>query len=108
VFLVDGNHVKLLDFGIAKLTTVRSEPMVSAEYTQPGQAMGTPRYIAPEQARGDAVDGRTDIYSLGVVAFELLTGRPPFIGDNPMELIAKHIAVPPPTPSEIEPQLPET
>jgi serine/threonine protein kinase len=87
---------------------VQAEPAMSADYTQPGQAMGTPRYIAPEQARGDAVDGRTDIYSLGVVAFELLTGRPPFVGDNAMELIAKHIAVPPPTPSEIEPQLPDT
>jgi serine/threonine protein kinase len=103
VFLVD-NKVKLLDFGIAKLTAPEAR---SADYTQPGQAMGTPRYIAPEQARGDAVDGRTDIYSLGVMAFELLAGRAPFVSDNAMELIAMHIAVPPPRPSDIEAKLPD-
>src|SRR5688572_12334212 len=86
VFLLDGDGVKLLDFGIAKLTA-RNEQL-PAGYTQPGQTIGTPRYIAPEQARGDHVDGRTDIYSLGVMAFELIVGRPPFTGDNPVELVA--------------------
>jgi serine/threonine-protein kinase len=105
VFLVDGKHVKLLDFGIAKLTA-NEQPQMTAEYTQPGQAMGTPRYIAPEQARGDAIDARTDIYSLGVMAFELLCGRLPFVGDNAMELVAKHITLPPPTPSDISQTLP--
>jgi len=105
VFLVEHKHVKLLDFGIAKLSA-RDDGPAATDFTQPGQAMGTPRYIAPEQARGDAVDGRSDIYSLGVMAFELLVGRLPFVSDNPMELIAKHITLPPPTPSDLEPSLP--
>jgi serine/threonine protein kinase len=99
VFLVEGSQVKLLDFGIAKLTEPSERAPV--DYTQPGQAMGTPRYIAPEQARGDAVDGRTDIYSLGVLAFELLVGRAPFVSDNAMELVAKHITIEPPVPSSL-------
>ena len=103
VFLVDGKHVKLLDFGIAKLI-VPSER--GADYTQPGQAIGTPRYIAPEQALGEMVDGGTDIYSLGVMAFELLTGAMLFVGDNPMELVAKHITTAPPIPSDVAPSVP--
>ena len=103
VFLVEGKHVKLLDFGIAKLL-VSDTPV--ADYTQPGQAMGTPRYISPEQARGQGVDVRTDIYSLGVMAFELLTGKLPFTGRNAMELIAQHVAELPPTPSDLAPTLP--
>jgi serine/threonine-protein kinase len=103
VFLVEGKHVKLLDFGIAKLLTA-DNPVT--EYTQPGQAMGTPRYISPEQARGQLVDARTDIYSLGVMAFELLTGKLPFTGRNAMELIAQHVAETPPTPTDLAPTLP--
>ncbi|HEY5938540.1 MAG TPA: protein kinase, partial [Kofleriaceae bacterium] len=77
-----------------------------ADHTQPGSTIGTPRYIAPEQARGDQIDGRTDIYSLGVMAYELLVGRLPFESDNPMELIAKHITVEAPRPIELEPSIP--
>jgi eukaryotic-like serine/threonine-protein kinase len=103
VFLV-GPRVKLLDFGIAKLTVPTERAPV--DYTQPGQAIGTPSYIAPEQARGVGVDGRTDIYSAGVMLFELLTGRLPFDSDNAMELIAHHITMPPPRPSDVAPGLP--
>jgi serine/threonine protein kinase len=85
--------VKLLDFGIAKL--VRSTP--GMEKTQTGNMMGTPRYISPEQARGINVDHRADIYSLGVMAYEILAGRPPFQGESAMDLVVKHLseAVPP-------------
>ena len=104
VFLLGGRHVKLLDFGIAKLTAATS--VVPADYTQPGQAIGTPTYMAPEQARGDTVDARADVYSLGALAFELLTGQPPFPGSNSVEVMARHVTTEPPRPSDIAPALP--
>ena len=84
--------VKLLDFGIAKL--VRVTP--GTERTQTGNMLGTPRYISPEQARGVNVDHRSDIYSLGVMAYEMLAGRPPFQGDTAMDLVVKHLNDEPP------------
>ena len=91
VFLVEERdelpRVKLLDFGIAKL--VRADQTVSRTAT--GAMIGTPQYVAPEQAKGHHIDARVDIYSLGCVAFELLTGRPPFLADNAMEMVAKHL-----------------
>jgi tRNA A-37 threonylcarbamoyl transferase component Bud32 len=84
--------VKLLDFGIAKL--LKSRP--GAEKTQTGNMLGTPRYISPEQARGIDVDHRADIYSLGVMAYEMLAGRPPFQGETAMDLVIKHLGEPPP------------
>jgi serine/threonine-protein kinase len=84
--------VKLLDFGIAKL--VRVTP--GQEKTQTGNMLGTPRYISPEQARGIQVDHRSDIYSLGVMAYEMLAGRPPFQGESAMDLVVKHLGEPPP------------
>ncbi len=84
--------VKLLDFGIAKL--VRVSP--GTEKTQTGNMLGTPRYISPEQARGVQVDHRSDIYSLGVMAYEMLAGRPPFQGETAMDIVVKHLGEPPP------------
>jgi serine/threonine-protein kinase len=84
--------VKLLDFGIAKL--VRVTP--GMEKTQTGNMLGTPRYISPEQARGISVDARSDIYSLGVMAYEMLAGRPPFQGETAMDLVVKHLSEEPP------------
>jgi eukaryotic-like serine/threonine-protein kinase len=87
----------VLDFGIAKL--VRLTP--GTERTQTGNMLGTPRYIAPEQARGVNVDPRADIYSLGVMAFEMLAGRPPFEGETAMDLVVKHLNEPAPKLSEL-------
>ena len=84
--------VKLLDFGIAKL--VRTNP--GTEKTQTGNMLGTPRYISPEQARGIHVDHRSDIYSLGVMAYEMLAGRAPFQGETAMDLVVKHMNEEPP------------
>jgi hypothetical protein len=66
------------------------------EKTQTGNMLGTPRYISPEQARGVDVDHRADIYSLGVIAYEMLAGRPPFQGETAMDLVVKHLSDPPP------------
>ncbi len=84
--------VKLLDFGIAKLMRAQ----MKMEKTQTGSMLGTPRYISPEQARGIDVDHRADIYSLGVIAYEMLAGRPPFQGETAMDLVVKHLSDQPP------------
>ena len=101
IFLVpvDGERpaVKLLDFGIAKLA--RSDHRL--EKTATGAMIGTPQYIAPEQAKGYSVDHRADIYSLGGIIFELVTRRPPFVADNAMEVVAKHLMEPPVAPSTL-------
>src|SRR5947207_2847296 len=105
VFLVDveggAPQVKLLDFGIAKLTN-GDAPM---QRTRTGNVMGTPAYISPEQARGQGVDHRTDIYAFGAVAFELLTGRWPFPATNAADMIAKHLFEPPPSAAELNPEI---
>ena len=96
VFLVeDGREealVKLLDFGIAKLGRVEFR----VERTAEGVLVGTPQYIAPEQAKGYAIDGRADVYSLGCMMFEMLAGRPPFVADNAAEMLAMHLMQPVP------------
>jgi len=94
--------VKLLDFGIAKLANADHR----IERTKSGVMVGTPQYIAPEQAKGKEIDHRADIYSLGGIVFEMLTGRPPFEADNAMEMVAKHLMEAPPKPSSVVPTLP--
>ena len=111
VFLVAGRNgaidVRLLDFGIAKLSRDGALIEGSVTSTQPGVMIGTPQYMAPEQARGMPLDGSADIYALGVMAFEMLTGRPPFLSEDPVELVAKHITLLPPAPSDFNADLPE-
>jgi serine/threonine-protein kinase len=79
--------IKVLDFGLAKLIEGEIDSG-DAVRTTAGLVMGTPQYMSPEQARGKSVDTRTDIFSLGVVLYEMLTGRPPFVGDTPSDVIA--------------------
>ncbi len=101
----DPDFVKVLDFGLVKVPTERGSEDVNL--TTGGFAGGTPSYIAPEQAVGDKVDGRTDIYSLGCVAYWLLTGRPVFESDSAARLIADHVhAVPTPPSERVERKIP--
>jgi len=91
--------VKVCDFGIAALETCEVKGAASGEWTA-----GTPEYMAPEQAQGRA-DARTDIYACGILLYEMVTGRPPFVGDSPAATLAKHMTELPRRPSEIVPGL---
>lgn len=101
--------VKVLDFGLAKLAeaTVAEVPVSTSdhEHTVSGMVLGTPRYMSPEQARGEKVEARTDIFSLGVVLYEMLTGRAPFAGATPSETIAAILRDDPPELSETNPTI---
>ena len=92
VLLDETGHAYLADFGIAKLVEG------SAVLTKSGMISGTPQYMAPEQAQGEKADHRTDIYALGIVAYEMLTGRLPFTADTPVAILMKHIMDPIPIP----------
>ncbi|MCA9248720.1 MAG: serine/threonine protein kinase [Planctomycetales bacterium] len=95
---------KLLDFGLVK--TMIGD-VQSSDLTQEGTITGSPLYMSPEQAMGDDVDDpRSDIYSLGAVAYFMLTGRPPFDGDKPMRIMMDHVRTPPTPPSELVAELP--
>ncbi len=99
--LLSAGAAVVADFGIAKALTSaredRHEPARSGSITAAGMALGTPAYMAPEQAAGDPnADSRTDLYSFGVMAYEMLTGTTPFTGRSPAQLMAAHIAEPPP------------
>ncbi|HUQ06990.1 MAG TPA: serine/threonine-protein kinase [Kofleriaceae bacterium] len=95
--------VKLLDWGIAKMT---DPPPDMCEVTGAGTMVGTPRYIAPEQARGLDVDARTDVYSLGCIAHELFLEEPPFTADNVADLLVAHLTEPVLPPSDVWPDIP--
>ncbi len=95
-----GDFVKVVDFGLAKLRADAPGPSV----TSPGIVCGTPDYMAPEQGRGDRIDGRTDLYAVGVMLFQLLTGRLPFEGDTPTQVVMMHLSVPAPDPRQIAPR----
>jgi serine/threonine-protein kinase len=99
VLLNDGGQAKVTDFGIARSLDVQ------AGLTQTGTVMGTSDYIAPEQARGSRVDAQSDIYSLGTVLYELLTGEVPFSGDNFVAVAMQHINQPSPSVRERRPEL---
>ncbi len=95
--LKDGS-VKVADFGIAQMAT--------AQNTLTREALGSVHYISPEQAKGAHVDARTDLYSLGVVMYEMLTGRPPFDGDTPVSVAIQHINAKATSPRELNPSIP--
>ncbi len=97
------DFAKVLDFGLVKLTATPGAPQLTADYT----VSGTPQYMSPEQATATAgVDGRADIYSLGAVLYFMLTGRPPFEGTNPAELMIAHARDPVVPPSRHRPEIP--
>ena len=97
--LRDGS-LKVADFGIARLTS-------AAQATLTQEALGTVHYISPEQARGSHIDARSDIYSAGVVLYEMITGRLPYEGDSPVAVAIQHINSIPLSPREIDPEIPE-
>src|SRR6185295_3817024 len=90
--LVSPRLVKILDFGIAKNVGGTPDPSL----TQGGMVIGTPHYMSPEQAQGRPVDARTDVFSLGVVLYEMLTGRKPFGGEAVTEILLKIVMSEPP------------
>src|SRR6202050_2776005 len=100
VLITEDGIVKVTDFGIAR--AINTEESL----TQTGAVMGTATYFSPEQAAAMGVAARSDIYSLGVVLFEMVTGRPPFMGDTPVAVASKHVRENPPTPREINPAVP--
>ncbi len=98
----DGREqARVLDFGIARL----AEPEQDRQVTQTGFVVGTPEYMSPEQAMGQALDPRSDLYTLGLIAYRMLTGRSPFPGPSPRELVSQQIHQPPPELLELAPHL---
>jgi serine/threonine protein kinase/tetratricopeptide (TPR) repeat protein len=93
-----GDFVKVVDFGLAKMK-VGAAPSI----TSPGIVCGTPEYMSPEQGRGDPIDARSDLYAMGVILFQLLTGRLPFEADSPTHVVLMHISKPPPDPRSVAP-----
>src|SRR3712207_5690629 len=96
VMLTPTGAVKVMDFGIARAVADSAATM-----TQTQAVIGTAQYLSPEQARGETVDARSDLYSTGCLLFELLTGRPPFTGDSPVAVASQHVREPAPSPSSI-------
>ncbi|PTT22368.1 Stk1 family PASTA domain-containing Ser/Thr kinase [Microbacterium sp. HMWF026] len=101
VMITDGGRVKVMDFGIARAVSDSSSTV--AETTA---IVGTAAYFSPEQAKGESVDARADLYSAGVVLYELLTGRTPFRGDTPVAVAYQHVSEAPVPPSEIDEKIP--
>ena len=103
VMLTPTGQVKVMDFGIARALADQS-----ATVTQANSVVGTAQYLSPEQARGETVDTRSDLYSTGCVLFELLTGRPPFVGESAVSVAYQHVREVPPTPSSIASDIPDS
>ena len=105
VLISDEGMVKVADFGIARLM---DDTGVGGTATRTGTTVGTPQYMSPEQVASSKVDGRSDLYSAGVVLYELVAGQPPFVAseaDGPFTLMAKHVQAPPKPPSVFQPGL---
>ncbi|HEX6887470.1 MAG TPA: Stk1 family PASTA domain-containing Ser/Thr kinase [Candidatus Nanopelagicales bacterium] len=101
VMLTPTGSVKVMDFGIARATADAGQTGTSTS-----TVLGTAAYLSPEQAQGRSVDARSDLYSTGVVLFELLTRRPPFVGDSPVAVAFAHVNEAPPAPSAVDPSVP--
>ncbi|GAA2301303.1 Stk1 family PASTA domain-containing Ser/Thr kinase [Glycomyces scopariae] len=101
VMLSDTNQVKVMDFGIARALASNQATM-----TQTSAVIGTAQYLSPEQARGETVDARSDVYAVGCVLYELLVGHPPFTGDNPVSVAYQHVREEARPPSELNPNVP--
>lgn len=105
--MITGNGTpKILDFGLARIEEERGHGTIDTNITQPGQVIGTPSYMSPEQAEGKEIDHRTDIFSLGVVMFEALTGKRPFTGDSHAEVVSNLLKSDPPSVADLRPDTP--
>jgi serine/threonine-protein kinase len=100
IMITSSGEVKVMDFGIARATAAGDT------LTQTATVLGTASYLSPEQAQGEPVDERSDIYSLGVVLFEMLTGQPPFAGDSAVTVAYKHVREEPVPPTRLNPEIP--
>ena len=101
VMLTQNGQVKVMDFGIARALASGATTM-----TQTSAVIGTAQYLSPEQARGESVDARSDVYAAGCVLFELLVGHPPFVGDSPVSVAYQHVREDPRAPSDVNPEVP--
>ncbi|WP_328989667.1 Stk1 family PASTA domain-containing Ser/Thr kinase [Kribbella sp. NBC_01245] len=101
VMITPQGQVKVMDFGIARAIADTSSTM-----TQTAAVIGTAQYLSPEQARGETVDARSDLYSTGCLLYELLTGRPPFVGESPVSVAYQHVREEPLPPSSFDPEIP--
>jgi serine/threonine-protein kinase len=95
-----GDFVKVVDFGLAKIRADTTQPSI----TSPGIVCGTPEYMSPEQARGDVLDARSDLYAVGVILYQLLTGRLPFEAESPTQVVLAHLTQAPRDPRETAPE----
>jgi serine/threonine-protein kinase len=100
ILLNESGLVKVVDFGLAALNHA------DARLTRTGVLIGTPTYMAPEQVRARTIDARTDIYSLGVIMYEIFTGRPPYVADDPMAILFQHVEGNPTPPRQLKPEIP--
>ena len=115
IFVTSRDQIKIVDFGLAKVVleeaaanieTIASETRLSPQVTEAGQTLGTLSSMSPEQARGDQIDARSDLFSLGIVLYEMATGREPFTGTNSVKLIESILHSQPPPPSRLNPDIP--
>jgi serine/threonine-protein kinase len=95
-----GDFVKVVDFGLAKIRQDNNQPSI----TSPGIVCGTPEYMSPEQARGDPLDARSDLYAVGVILYQMLTGRLPFEAESPTQVVLAHLTRPPVDPRQLAPE----
>jgi eukaryotic-like serine/threonine-protein kinase len=102
ILVSDAGEVKVADFGIARALNGATEQ----DLTQAGAVMGTATYFSPEQAQGSQPDPRSDLYSLGIVMYEMVTGRPPFVGDNPVAIAYRQVHEMPVRPAQLNPDIP--
>jgi serine/threonine protein kinase len=104
ILMTPEGRLLLTDFGLVKIVAEGQAPQ--ARLTGVGVPVGTPDYMAPEQVIGEGVDGRADLYSLGVILYQMVTGTTPFQGETPMQIAAQHLQIPPPSPQMLRPDLP--